>query len=244
METKNKEPAPESLNNINNLFNILLNNSEGRILITGIGTALLYIIIIFITFIFNPQISRRITLMTISHIIAGRLVGLTVGYTGNLGHHIVISLNMIIETVMVLIFYPLFVLSWKKLIDFKILKKFNEEIKKTAESRQNFIRKSGVISLLIFVWFPFWMTGPIIGCAIGFLIGLRAWVNLTVVLSGTFLAIITQAIFLKEFQNWIKEYGSYASIIFVVTLVLLVIIGQIIQRIYYKKKSENISDKN
>lgn len=54
--------------------------------------------------------------MTATNIIFGRAAGISVGYTMGLDHIVVVTVNMLIETILVLLFYPLFVLSWRRLL--------------------------------------------------------------------------------------------------------------------------------
>ncbi|MHC4537666.1 MAG: small multi-drug export protein, partial [Planctomycetota bacterium] len=98
------------------------------------------------------------------------------------------------------------------------------------------IQRYGIISLFIFVWFPFWMTGPVVGCVIGFLLGLRVWVNITVVLSGTCAAIFGWAFFLRQFHERVASYSSYATMVLVTLLIIIIIVGQYMHRSYHKNK--------
>ncbi len=74
----------------------------------------------------------------------------------------------------------------------------------------------------MFVWIPFWMTGPMVGCAVGYLLGFSPWKNLTIVLSGTYLAIICWALLLRKIHDRVAEYGPYASIAIVIIIILFV----------------------
>ena len=46
------------------------------------------------------------------------------------------------------------------------------------------------------------MTGPVVGSIIGFLIGLRPWVNIVTVLGSTCVAIGVWALLLNELSAW------------------------------------------
>jgi uncharacterized membrane protein len=135
----------------------------------------------------------------------------------------VIFTSIILETILVLLFYPLFVFSWRHLLAFKWLDKSFGRIHRAAEAHKDKIQRYGIVGLFVFVWLPFWMTGPAVGCVIGYMLGLRAWVNMTVVLSGTYVAIFGWAFLLKKFHEQAKSYGSYAGLI--VIIVAVVIIG-------------------
>ena len=69
------------------------------------------------------------------------------------------------------------------------------------------------------------MTGPVVGCVIGFLLGLRVWVNMTVVLSGTVAAIFGWGFFLRHFHDHVASYSSYAAMALMGLLVIIIILG-------------------
>ena len=161
------------------------------------------------------------------------------GYSLYIGHAKVIPVCMIIETILVLIVYPLFVFSWRHLLVVKGLKKVFERIRKSAEAHKDKVKKYGIIGLLAFVWFPFWMTGPVVGCVIGFLLGLRAWLNITVVLSGTYLAIVAWALFLRRFHDSVAAYSSQAAMVLMVLLIVIIIVGALLHRTLNENKDKS-----
>ncbi len=119
------------------------------------------------------------------------------------------------------------------------LKNIFERIRKAAEDRQGIVRKYGIAGLFAFVWFPFWLTGPVVGCVIGFLLGLRVRVNMTIVLSGTYVAIFGWAFFLKQFHDRVASYSSYAAMVLMGLLVIIIIIGNLLHRTLYESKHKN-----
>lgn len=217
----------------------LLSSPEGCILLIGVALALIYTLWLGIKFIFSPDQAQVLIAMTATAIMFGRAAGMAFGYTVLLGHSIVIPVSMIIETILVLIFYPLFVLSWRHLLEFKWLKKFFNRIQKAAEANQNFVRKYGIIGLFAFVWFPFWMTGPVVGCVIGFLLGLPAWINLAIVLGGTYVAIMGWALLLHTVNQQVASYSPYAAMILMVVLVVVIIVGHFLQQTIHENKNRH-----
>ncbi len=146
----------------------------------------------------------------------------------------VIITNIIIETILVLIFYPLFVFSWCSILVIKPLRRIMKRTSIAAEAHQDTIRKYGIIGLFMFVWLPFWMTGPVVGCAVGYLLGLTPWKNLTIVLSSTCLAIICWAILIRKIHDRVAKYGPYASIAFVIVIILIVSVIYVLRHLRHK----------
>ena len=217
----------------------LLSSPEGCILLIGVAIAMMYTLLIGVKFIFSPEKAQSLIGLTAVAVMFGRAAGMAFGYSILLGHSTVIPVSMIIETILVLIIYPLFVFSWRHLLTFKWLKKFFDRIQKAAEKNQDFVRRYGIIGLFAFVWFPFWMTGPVVGCVIGFLLGLPAWITILVVLGGTYVAIVCWALLLHTVNQQIAQYSPYAAMILMVVLVVVIIAGHFLQRtIHENKKSK------
>ncbi len=216
----------------------LLTSPEGCIFLIGVALALIYSFWLGIKFLYSPEEAQVLIGMTATAIMFGRAAGMAFGYTLLLGNSSVIPVSMIIETILVLIFYPLFVFSWRHLLVLKWLRNFFNRIKKAAETNQDFVRKYGIIGLLVFVWFPFWMTGPIVGCVIGFLMGLPAWINILVVLGGTYMAIIGWAFFLHTLHKQVASYSPYAAMILMAVLVVIIIVGHFLQRTLHEDKNK------
>jgi uncharacterized membrane protein len=193
---------------------------EGRILLTGIVLLLLYMASLSVCMLFAPTLAQKLIGITASNILFGRAAGMSMGYAFGFGHGLVIPLNMLIETTLVLLFYPLFVLSLKQLLVTGWLRKFVNRILTTAEQHQQKVKRYGIPGLAVFVWFPLTMTGPLVGCVIGYMIGLSPWVNMVVVLTSTYLAIISWAMLLRDTLGKLASFGLYGPLI-----VMLVFVG-------------------
>lgn len=208
----------------------LLASAEGRILLIGVGIALAHAVWLGIELLVSPARAQLLIGMTATELMFGRAAGLAFGYSLGLGLATVIAICMIVETVFVMMFYPLFVFSCRHLLFVRRLKRMFDRIQRTAEAHRHTIQRYGIIGLFAFVWFPFWMTGPAVGCVIGFLLGLKAWVNMAVVLTGTYTAIVSWALFLRHLHERVAAYSSYAPMVLVAVLILIVVAGHLLQR--------------
>ena len=195
---------------------------EGKILIAGIALACLHMGVVALTGLRSAELCRNLLSMSVTHIFGGRAAGMTLGYAQDLPVWTVILVSMSVEAFMVLLFYPLFVLSYDRLIVIKPLEETMARARRAAAMHQGKIMKFGIPGLLLFVWFPFWMTGPLVGAVIGFLIGLRPRVNLAVVLGGTFVAILCWSLILKRVHELLKPV-PYIPLVFVGIILLLAI---------------------
>jgi uncharacterized membrane protein len=239
MREKTEQPANKLNSEQRNRLKVtLLTSSEGRLLLIGVALAFIYTFWLGVKLLFSPEESQVLVGMTATEIMFGRAAGMAFGYSLALGHSIVIPICMIIETILVLIFYPLFVFSWRHLLVVNWLKKIFERTQKAAEARKGMVRRYGIIGLFVFVWFPFWMTGPVVGCVIGFLLGLRTWLNITVVLAGTYVAIFGWAFFLRQLHEQVASYSSYAAMVLMALLVIIIIVGHLLHRTLHQNKNK------
>ncbi|MHC4865679.1 MAG: small multi-drug export protein [Planctomycetota bacterium] len=213
-EQPSSEPSPQKPNQ---LKVTLLSSSEGRLLLVGVGLALAYTFWLGVKLLFSPDDSQVLVGMTATHVMFG----------------------LIIETIFVLIFYPLFVFSWRHLLVLNWLRNIFERIRAAAEARKGLVQRYGVIGLFVFVWIPFWMTGPVVGCVIGFLLGLRVWVNISVVLAGTYVAIFGWAFLLRQLHDRVASYSSYAAMVLMILLVAIIIVGHLLHRGFHNTRRKN-----
>jgi uncharacterized membrane protein len=239
MEEKAAQPENESNSeHKNQLKSTLLTSPEGRLLLVGLTMLLLYIFWLGIKLLISPDESQVLVGLTATELTLGRGFAMTFGYTLGLGHGTVIPICMILETIYVLILYPLFVFSWRRLVVIKWLKKTFERTRKAAETHKDKVQKYGVIGLFVFVWFPFWMTGPVVGSVIGFLLGLKLWLNMTVVLMGTYAAIFGWAFVLRKLHKQVASYSSYAAMVIMALLIFIFIIGHLLYRAFHENKNK------
>lgn len=206
--------------------NEILHTDEARILGVGVFLTLFVVVALGIGWLVNPDLAARFAAMTGLNLTVGRAAGMSFGYASGLHHPAVITSNVLVETIQVLVVYPLFVLSWKNLVDARHMQRFLVSMRRSAEANQSRVARYGMIGLFAFVFLPFWMTGPVVGSIIGFLIGLKARHNLPIVLSATYAAVAIWAVFFERMNQWLADYGRYAAF----GLVLVVAIAAVTVR--------------
>jgi uncharacterized membrane protein len=195
--------------------------TEGRFLMLGLALTGLMLLALGIGWHLFPDSVLPYAIMTGLNLIIGREAGMSFGYASGFGHARVVPLNILIETIQVLVVYPLFVLSSRHLIRLHALQPFVARIQHAAESQGGMVRHFGIAGLFVFVFAPFWMTGPVVGAIIGYLIGLRPWVNLAVVLVSTYIAIGIWALLMNELNAWAATVNRFAPWALVIAIVLI-----------------------
>jgi uncharacterized membrane protein len=208
----------------------ILSSSEGRLLQVGLALALLMMLAFSFAWFLIPDKVLVYAAMTGLNLIIGRAAGMTFGYASGLVHAQVVPFNMLVESIQVLVVYPLFALSWRQLITLRRLKPHFERVHEHAVAHGTIVRRFGIAGLFLFVFVPFWMTGPVVGAIIGFLIGLRPWVNVSVVLISTYIAIGIWALLLNELSAWAETVNEFAPYILVLAVVLIAAATRFLQR--------------
>lgn len=197
----------------------LFQGTEGNILLFGLFLIFSLITFIIISYQFNVNFTNKVTGIVISNLFVGRVPALSFGYAANLPHFVVIGTNVITELILVTIIYPLFIFSFKGVLKVKVLEDFFSEVKTKKLQHQDKFDKYGKFGLFIFVFIPFWMTGPIVGAMIGFLIGLEHYTIMIVVFIATTIAISLWGLFLQEIINFLMVFDT--QIVWILLFVLV-----------------------
>lgn len=185
-------------------------STEGRILAVGLGLTALMLITLGVGWLTQPEWTLVFAAMTGLNLLIGRAAGMSFGYANGLDHAVVIGSNVLVETIQVLVLYPLFALSWRNLVDVRRLRRVLVEMRRSAEASRPRVARYGMVGLFVFVFLPFWMTGPVVGSIIGFLLGLKPRQNLAIVLTATYAAIGVWAVLFEQLNELLAAYGRYA----------------------------------
>lgn len=203
----------------------LLKQKEGKILLLGLLLLGGYFILVLLCGIFYANYFQELLSITITNVIFGRMAGLSIGVASQMDTTFLVFFNFFIESIMVLILYPLFVFSWNQLefVSYPPLSRYLERSRHNANKYQPLIQRYGVIGLILFVLTPFAMTGPVVGSFVGFLIGLRHRVTLAVVLSSTFIAIILWVYLIKNFEEQLVAYNDILMVVISIAIAALLL---------------------
>lgn len=208
----------------------VLNGPEGRVLLVGIALSLAVVIALAVSALWSAGLSQLLTAVIATNLVFGRVAAMSLGYAAGLDHLTVILTNLVVETLLVLVFYPLFVLSWRHLVEWKALRPYLNAVGEAAERHRESIRRYGIIGLFVFVWSPFWMTGPLVGSAIGFLLGLSLRVTLAVVLAGTGVAIVCWSWAIGALHEQAARVSALGPLALLAFFVLVAATGYLLRR--------------
>ncbi len=199
---------------------------------SGIALLVLWIFVITILSLFNNSSAPKLFTMILTHLLSGRAGGISVGLELELPQWLIILNATLIDIIVVLILYPLFIFSYNHTVTKGIFSSIIKKSAVAAETNREKVGKFGVLGLLLFVWFPLHMTGPLAGSILGFLLGMTPLKTISIVISGTFLAVVSWLlIFRKAF-----EFAEGFTLIIPISIVLFSGILYIIYRVKSKSK--------
>jgi uncharacterized membrane protein len=179
---------------------------EVKILLIGLVLAALTGIYFLYLLFTDPGLHKVLFSTAIVHIMGGRALGIVTCLSADISLFYTISYNFFLEVVIVLIAYGIVVLVMRNIIQPKLFDKAVRQAELTAQNQKTKIKKYGSIGLFLFVMFPFFMTGPVIGAIIGYLLNYRVVNNFLIVFSGTLASIIIYALIGNNIINFINQY--------------------------------------
>jgi uncharacterized membrane protein len=212
-------PAPDGTAPASAQWRQLLATTESRILAIGLGLVAAIALALGVGLVVAPVTTLHYGAMIGLNLVIGWGGGVSYGIASGLGRVEVVLCNLLADSAQVLVAYPLFVLGWQELIDVPRLAPMLKRLRAAAESGHARVHRLGIIGLFVFVLVPFWMTGPLVGAVIGFLLGLHPIVNVVVVLSASGVAIAVYAMFLEPLNALASDVHPYALFAVIVGLV-------------------------
>jgi uncharacterized membrane protein len=183
-----------------------LNMIEVKILLLGLVLAALTGIYFLYLLFTNPGLYKVLSSTAIIHIMGGRALGIVTCLSADISLFYTILYNFFLEVVIVLHAYGIVVLVMRNIIQPKLFDSAVRQAELTAQMQKTKIKKYGSIGLFLFVMFPFFMTGPVIGAIIGYLLNYKAINNFLIVFSGTLASIIIYALIGNKMINFINQY--------------------------------------
>jgi len=109
-----------------------------------------------------------------------------------------------------LLLYPLLVAGYRRAVEMRVVGPAIANIRAAAERSKSKIEPFGAAGLALFVFFPFWTTGPLAGGVVGYLIGLRTWVTFASVILGNFLAVGAWILLFERMRAFSQTVGDRA----------------------------------
>lgn len=128
--------------------------------------------------------------------------------------------------------YPLFVRNYRHLTRVPYIGTYLDNLHTAALGYKKSVAPYGIAGLLVFVLFPFWSTGPLVGSILGFLIGLPAVGTIITVTIGNTIA---AAIWVWAYDS-LHDWNRGAALLLFVVFLAFAIGGIVFAQFRHKKK--------
>lgn len=138
-------------------------------------------------------------------LLGGRAVNIADGTASGFGRLYLLFQCGLQDVVYTLIVYPWIIRIYRGATRAGRFGRIIESARKSAEKNSHFIEPLGGLGLWLFVFFPFWSTGVINGAALGFVLGMRTWVNLTIVLSSHLISVVALILFFETVSGFMDS---------------------------------------
>jgi len=132
----------------------------------------------------------KILTMGFTELFLGRAAAIAQALHADMNKAFIIFLATYVDGATVFILYPLFVLSYRHLIEQRFLSKSTLRVFASARKSVTRFAHYKFAGVILFVWFPFLMTGVVIGAVLGYLLELKTWKTMVAVNVGNLTAAI------------------------------------------------------
>jgi len=179
---------------------------EVKILSTGLILSFLTCLYLLYLLIADPHLYRVLSSAAILHLMGGRALGIAACLSAGISIFYTILYNFLLEVMIVLIAYGIVVLVMRNIIQPKLFHSAVRQAEFAAQDQKTNIKKYGTIGLFFFVMLPFFMTGPVVGSIIGYLLHYKAINNFLIVFSGTLTSIVIYSLVGNNILTYIDQY--------------------------------------
>ena len=138
----------------------------------------------------------------------GRLVNIADGMSTGFSQEYLFIQSAPEDVILLLIMYPIIVRAYHGAVRRKWISGAINRVRKSAERNKNIVEPFGVIGLWIFVFFPFWRTGSLVGGVVGYLLGLRTWLTFASVLTGHIISVISLIWFFDTMNEFLIAFNE------------------------------------
>lgn len=202
----------------------ILGSQEGLIFLVGVGCLVAILLWALECAEFSPGKAGTMLGILPAHVTGGRASGIAIALaSGKFTPLEAIILASLIEGMVLCLFFSVFCLTMKKMVHAPWLQNAMRDVHESAQNQRHLIARWGFLALMLFVWFPFMMTGPVVGSVIGYLLGMRYWVTLGTVMAGTVAAIICWTYLMDQMTHLMRSAGRLAPVLGVSVIVVTLI---------------------
>lgn len=199
--------------------------------ITRAGQYLLtFTVVLFVAMgVIWPDPYANVWQLILAHVVGGRPGNVLLGVNLNF-HPLFIFFQCALQDFIILfLFYPVLVVGYRHTVERRVLGSALASIRQAATKHKSKVEPYGTAGLMVFVIFPFWSTGALVGAFVGYLIGMRTKVTFGSVIAGNIVAV---ALWVWLFDK-LDEVSSHLTTGLLIAIFATVLVGAVVAQVQH-----------
>lgn len=168
---------------------------EGTVFLLGCVMLIAWVGAIVVLWRIEYPLWNDILTMGFAQTLAGRAAAIAQGTQISMPRGLIVLLATYADVVFVFLTYPPIIFSYRNVLEGRFFHKHMKPVLETAEKSTEKFSHFHVAGIFLFVWLPFHMTGVLVGAVLGYLLGLKTWINMLTVTIATMTASLCWLLF-------------------------------------------------
>jgi uncharacterized membrane protein len=169
--------------------------------------------------------------LVLAHIVSGRAGNVGLGLMQGFNNYFLLYQCCMVDFIIMFYVYPLFVSGYQHLSAWPFIGLGLKRTHELALEHKKRIAPYGAVGLMLFVIFPFWSTGPLVGVLVGYLLGMSTRLTFTTVIVGDIIAVAAWTWGYDKLYNHNRQF----AIILLIIIFALAIGGAVYAKIRKRK---------
>lgn len=171
--------------------------------------------------------------LVLAHFVSGRAGNAGIGLLKGFNHYFLLYQCCVLDFIIMFYVYPWFVSGYRHLSGWPFIGSALKHTHELALEHKHRIAPYGAIGLMLFVIFPFWSTGPLVGVLMGYLLGLSTRLTFSMVIIGNTFAV---AAWIWAHDKLLK-YNQTLAFVLLCAIFFIAIASALFSRIKTSKKN-------
>jgi len=215
-----------------------LNAEEGKIFAVGCCMLIVWVEAMALFWSLGHPMWLNMLTVGLAHVVAGRAASIAHGTQVGLSPWLTCLLATYADTMAMFVIYPMLVYGYQHFVENVFFQKHMKPIFESAQRRMPRVRRFKIAGVFLFVFFPFWMTGVIVGAVLGYLLGLKTWVNMTTVVLGSATAVLTWVYAYDRAFGWLTDVHPSVPLVLTALIFAALIASRLAKRSASKRKKK------
>ncbi len=170
--------------------------------------------------------------LILAHFAGGRALNAAVGIQKGFNSYFLLFQSCMQDFIIMFYLYPLFITGYRQVSRLPFVGHVLKDVRRLALRHKDKIAPYGAIGLMVFVIFPFWSTGPLVGVVVGYMLGISTAVTFTMVMLGDIIAV---AAWIWAYDR-VKDYNHTLALLILVIIFAIAVGGTFYARVLSRKR--------